>query len=350
MLVVPTRRRFAIGSGLALAGLVVLGMAGCSSAPSGESLGTSSSAIFPNDQAAFTYFVGKGLSDVQAAGIVGNLDQESGVDPTAVQAGGPGRGIAQWSVGGRWDTDSNDNAEWYATMQGQSVDSLTLQLEFIWYELSTFSGYGLASLKAATTVSAATIAFETDFEGCGQCDQATRITFAEGVLAAYGTDSGVVASGGDAAVDGVGTPCTVTSTGDMGICRETTTCAALGGVSTADYCPGPANVECCTGVPDAAVGHDAGNSHDAGHVAADDAGHQAGLDAGSSVATDAGHPVDAVDGSPISRNVPTPTSSSGGCTAARGSSFSDGGWLVVPLAVAIRRRRRSGGQSRLVRY
>src|SRR5262245_59249479 len=65
---------------------------------------------FANDFAAFTFFVSKGLTPIQAAGIVGNLDQESGVDPNSVQyGGGPGRGIAQWSVGGRWDTSTNDN-------------------------------------------------------------------------------------------------------------------------------------------------------------------------------------------------------------------------------------------------
>src|SRR5579863_10246567 len=112
-----------------------------------------------NDKAAFDYFLGKGLVNFQAAGIVGNLDQESGVDPTAVQSGGPGRGIAQWSVGGRWDTDANDNAVWYAAQQGQSVDSLQLQLDFIWYELTTFPNYGLASLIASTDVTSATIAF-----------------------------------------------------------------------------------------------------------------------------------------------------------------------------------------------
>src|SRR5581483_3032280 len=105
-------------------------------------------ALFTNDKAAFDYFVGKGLTNFQAAGIVGNLDQESGVSPTAVQQGGPGRGIAQWSVGGRWDTDSGDNATAYAAKQNQSVWSLGLQLDFIWYELTTFSGYGLSKLKA----------------------------------------------------------------------------------------------------------------------------------------------------------------------------------------------------------
>ena len=160
-------------------------LAGCGDAgPSGpiERTATEQADLFANDVTACNYFVGKGLTNYQSAGIVGNLDQESGVNPGAVQAGGPGRGIAQWSVGGRWDTDSNDNAVWYAGKEGQSVESLQLQLDFIWYELTTFSGYGLASLKASTNVTDATVTFETDFEGCGQCDQSTRISYAEGVL------------------------------------------------------------------------------------------------------------------------------------------------------------------------
>ena len=142
--------------------------------------------LFTNDKAAFDYFVGKGLTNFQAAGIVGNLDQESGVSPTAVQQGGPGRGIAQWSVGGRWDTDSGDNATAYAAKQNQSVWSLGLQLDFIWYELTTFSGYGLSKLKATTNVTDATVVFQTDFEGCGTCLQSQRIAYAQAVLNAYG--------------------------------------------------------------------------------------------------------------------------------------------------------------------
>ncbi len=173
---------------------LVLGLAvgGCGDAGPSPSLGqteapiTYSPDLFPNDQAAFNYFVGKGLTSFQSAGIVGNLDQESGVDPNAVQSGGPGRGIAQWSVGGRWDTDANDNATAYASQQGQSVLSLGLQLDFIWYELTTFSGYGLAALRATTDVTNATITFQTDFEGCGQCVQSQRIAYAQAVLAAYG--------------------------------------------------------------------------------------------------------------------------------------------------------------------
>src|SRR5580692_11666632 len=128
---------------LVLASISVL-VVGCGDPGTGTDVGTSASAVgdSPN-QVAFEYFVGRGLSDVQAAGIVGNLDQESSMDPSVSQyGGGPGRGIAQWSVGGRWDTNENDNVLWYAREQGESPYSLTLQLQFVWYELEKFSGYG----------------------------------------------------------------------------------------------------------------------------------------------------------------------------------------------------------------
>jgi Phage tail lysozyme len=144
-----------------------------------------STTAFANDKAAFDFFVAKGLTNFQAAGIVGNLDQESGVNPASVQSGGPGRGIAQWSVGGRWDTSANDNATSYATSQGESRGSLNLQLEFIYYELSHI-GYGFADLKATTNVTDATVAFMAKYEICGDCIQTQRVNYAKAVLAAYG--------------------------------------------------------------------------------------------------------------------------------------------------------------------
>ncbi len=84
-------------------------------------------ALSTDEHTAYTFFVGKGLTPVQAAGIVGNLIQESNVEAGAVQPGGPGRGIAQWSVGGRWDTSKSDNVVWYAGKEGLASSSLTLQ-------------------------------------------------------------------------------------------------------------------------------------------------------------------------------------------------------------------------------
>ena len=57
---------------------------------------------------------------------------------------------------------------------------------FIWFELTTFSGYGLAQLRAANTVSAAVTAFQDKFEICGQCDSQNRINFANQALSTFG--------------------------------------------------------------------------------------------------------------------------------------------------------------------
>ena len=155
------------------------------------------------EETAFNYFVSKGLTKEQAAGIVGNLIQESSVQPTIAEyGGGPGRGIAQWSVGGRWDSSSHDNVTWFANSQGTSRWLLGTQLDFTWYELTTFSGYGLSQLRASTTVTQATVAFMTRFEACGACAQSTRIADANHVLAAYGHNG----SGSGSGSSGAGTP------------------------------------------------------------------------------------------------------------------------------------------------
>jgi len=132
-------------------------------------------------QVAFDFFVSKGLTTAQAAGIVGNLMQESGVNPTARQSDGPGQGIAQWSVGGRWN-----NLLGFAKARRASPLAVTTQLEFLWHELTTIPAYGLGALRAAQSVAAATRAFEKHFEVCGACNEPRRIAFAQAALRAYG--------------------------------------------------------------------------------------------------------------------------------------------------------------------
>ena len=148
-------------------------------------------ALSSAEHTAYNYFVSKGLTPAQAAGIVGNLIQESSVSPTVSEfGGGPGRGIAQWSTGGRWDSSTHDNVTWYANQHGVSRWALGTQLDFIWYELTTFSGYGLSSLKSSSTVSSATVAFMKYYEVCGACAQTARISDAQSVYNAYAGSSG----------------------------------------------------------------------------------------------------------------------------------------------------------------
>src|SRR5438128_2313831 len=92
---------------------------------------TSEAALGNNARTAFNFFVAKGLSEEQSAGIVGNLMQESSVRPTAVEyGGGPGRGIAQWSLGARWNSGSSSVTA-FATRTGGNRWSLSTQLDFV---------------------------------------------------------------------------------------------------------------------------------------------------------------------------------------------------------------------------
>jgi hypothetical protein len=329
---VMPRRSLPLLRVLLVAPVLVLGCSGSSSleGPAGES--AAADTTFPNDRAAYEFFVGKGLSGPQAAGIVGNFDVESGDDPTAVESGGGGRGLAQWLAGGRWDTTSGDNAAAYAKQQGESLESLQLQLEFTWFELTTFPDYGLARLKAATTVSAATTAFTSGFEGCSTCDETARIADAQAVLDAFGNET--VGDGGpgddddDAAI-----ACVVTSDDGAadrdGVCLDTSACAALGAhVSTPGFCPGAANIECCTATGTASDGGAAAS--DAGAVHPTDAsasgGGTGGVDGSGEPATDS-----ASDG--------------GGCSLSgiRARNGLDPSWLAgLGLSVLAFRRRRPG--------
>ncbi len=161
-------------------------LSGCS-AQTGEDTDESAAEVTMSSpkKTAYNFFVSKGLKNFQAAGVVGNLLQESSLDPKAYEyGGGPGRGIAQWSVNGRWVSLKS-----YAAKHGVSPWALTTQLDFIWYELQN-GGYGLSELQASTNVTQATIVFQNKYEICGSCAQSTRLAYAKQVLADYGSGGG----------------------------------------------------------------------------------------------------------------------------------------------------------------
>ena len=297
-------------------GFAIVVSAACG--PAGSELGEVVQALetFENQEPAFDYFVAKGLTETQSAGIVGNLSAESGVDPTIRQlGGGPGRGLAQWQVGGRWDTTSGDNVLDYAAEQGADPLSLPLQLDFIWYELTEFPSYGLTKLRATTTAGAAAISFATNFEGCPACDSSKRVQYANDVLARFGAGSGPGSSSGQPAAE----PCLVDATGDEGECLTTSECAALGShVSTPGYCPGADDVQCCTPLVTTADGGSPRQDASSGGV--------------SSSGADPVDPAGADHGEPAAE---------GGCSSA--SSGSPAGvcvLFVAALGLSHRRRRR----------
>lgn len=135
-----------------------------------------------NIEKAFRFFTAKGLSPEQSAAIVGNFQAESGVNPNSHQnGGGPGRGIAQWTVSERWVTLLT-----FAKSQNRSEWDLGLQLDFVWQELTSGYKEGFEKFKQETTLANMTITFERQYERAGKPNHPKRIGFAQQILKLYG--------------------------------------------------------------------------------------------------------------------------------------------------------------------
>ena len=143
----------------------------------------------PNTRrAVWDFFTGMGYSKEATAGIMGNLQQESGMNPTSKQGGGgPGRGIAQWTVNeGRFK-----GLEAHAKSKGKDWTDLQSQLEWIDLELNgkdptTASKLnknfgGIQGLKSATSTKWAVEAFEKSFERAGKPNYTNRYKYADSV-------------------------------------------------------------------------------------------------------------------------------------------------------------------------
>ena len=101
------------------------------------------------------FFMRKGLQLWQATGIVGNMVQESGLNPAIIQGGkiaddsyvlqdGVGFGLVQWTSGGR-----QKNFMAFMKEMGVGVTNLNGQLEFVWKEMSESYPKTMDALKKA---------------------------------------------------------------------------------------------------------------------------------------------------------------------------------------------------------
>lgn len=102
---------------------------------------------------AMDFFTGRGYSREQAAGIVGNLIQESGLNPATVHDKGTGLGVAGHRL------ERLDAMKAYAASKGKPVTDFQTQLEFIDQELNTTEGNTGKALKGARTAQEAAHAF-----------------------------------------------------------------------------------------------------------------------------------------------------------------------------------------------
>lgn len=130
---------------------------------------TESSSDTEKVRAAMTYFVSQGFTPEGAAGIMGNLIQESALDPAVVSASGY-HGLAQWNTsdaGGHW-WDASDGIRAWVISQGYNETDYAGQIRAI-YEAERrgqMTEALWAELKALTNIEQATELFAVYYEGC----------------------------------------------------------------------------------------------------------------------------------------------------------------------------------------
>ncbi|BEU75374.1 hypothetical protein RNIID_1620 [Staphylococcus phage phiRNIID] len=137
----------------------------------------------------YKFLKGKGLSDNQVGAVMGNLKQESGLDPNAKNASSGAFGIAQWLGSRKSDLDS------FAKSKGKKSNDLDAQLDFLWKEMS--SGQNSDMLKNAGwsksgSLEKNTKAFAQGFErmGAGEAMMSTRVNNAKSYVSKYGKSGG----------------------------------------------------------------------------------------------------------------------------------------------------------------
>lgn len=134
----------------------------------------------------FSFFTGKGCTEIAAAAIEGNLEAESGLKPTNLQNSfekklglmdeeyttcvdegiytnfvkdSAGYGLAQWTYHTR-----KEALKKFADQANASIGNLQMQLDFLWQELSTSYKGVLTAMNKATSVREASDIFLMQFE------------------------------------------------------------------------------------------------------------------------------------------------------------------------------------------
>lgn len=184
-----------------------------------ESPGSGSSSLVgtENQEKIFNFLIGKGLSPPQAAGLMGNMQAESGFNPGIVErSGGGGFGLSQWTGGRRTQLENAAKAK------GVPVNDLAFQLQYLYDEsnnraldrspphpatvdTSLKEWVGLTTL---TTVRDAAIFWhwynERSADDAAKIER--RVQFANDILTRFGSSSGANFASG-------GTTCITTTSG-----------------------------------------------------------------------------------------------------------------------------------------
>lgn len=120
-----------------------------------------------------SFLRGKGMTSAQIAGVLGNLQQESGMVPNTQQRGGPAYGLVQWE-GSRLTALKN-----YAARTKSPLSAMNTQLNFLWSELTgPESGNYKRFLAQSGTPAAAAMAWSKYIERPGTPHMENRIKYA----------------------------------------------------------------------------------------------------------------------------------------------------------------------------
>ncbi|MES2876045.1 MAG: phage tail tip lysozyme [Patescibacteria group bacterium] len=167
-----------------------------------------------NEEIAWNFFIGKGYTAQQTAGIIGNLKAESGVLPMRkqgtpaetktssqdVQTSGSGWGLVQWTPPSKMINPSRDASKSY-----DEINTIEYQLQFLWEQLE---GTGLGGtelsekaagdhLKTQTTIDGSARSFMTKYErpaDQSESKQIGRVQLANEVFGLYGAGSAPVST------------------------------------------------------------------------------------------------------------------------------------------------------------
>ena len=125
----------------------------------------------------------RGFTDVASAGILGNIMQESSLDPTATNSSGY-HGLVQWDPSSRWPAAKN----WIAA-HGKDPESIDGQLDYISVESEQrYDSKG--KINATSTPEEATRSWLKWFEGAEGQEDDQRIKYANQAYASKGKDMG----------------------------------------------------------------------------------------------------------------------------------------------------------------
>lgn len=125
-----------------------------------------------SQEKAMSYFVNKGLTPEQAAGIVGNLMQESKLNSSAWNEKERAYGIAQWR------NERLEGLKMFAAARGKEISDISTQMDYILHELGTSEKRAGEALLSSKTPQEAAFNFAKYYERPSSIEH-TRIAYAE---------------------------------------------------------------------------------------------------------------------------------------------------------------------------